>query len=458
MATLESVPSPGSTRSHNLRAVLRHRGFRRLLGVRMLSHVGDGWFQAGLAGSVLFNPEKATNPLAIAVGFALLLLPYSLVGPYVGGFLDRWSRRSILFVANLLRALLVLPAALLIFNADEGIGFLTLSFLIIGFNRFFVAGVSAAIPHVVEDRRLVTANSLATTMGSVCFALGLCTAFAALTAFDLASYHGYGLIASVAVVGYTASALLARWSFGKNDLGPDHPPSGSLRDVLASSGREMVDGVRHLAAQRGAAYALLAQSGQRVLFGVLTLSALLMFRSPVAEDGDVSGAVPGLAAVFIGGAVGNLAASVLTPPLARRVAGWRWLTLLLALEGLAIAVFGPSFSPYLLAIAVFFVNLAGQGAKIIVDTDLQHECADDYRGRVFSLSDTMFNVSFVVGLFLGALVLPTDGRSVEVLFSVSLGFVVVAIWYAFTGGRWAMRVGDDIRQPEQEPETVAARV
>ena len=54
--------------------------------------------------------------------------------------------------------------------------------------------------------------------------------------------------------------------------------------------------------------------------------------------------------------------------------------------------------------------------------------------------------------------LPTDGRSVEVLFSVALGFVAVAIWYAFTGGRWAMRVGDDIRQPEQEPETVAARV
>ncbi|GAA1034151.1 MFS transporter [Virgisporangium ochraceum] len=445
-------------RSHNLRAVLRVRGFRRLLGVRMLSHLGDGWFQAGLAGSVLFNPDKATNPLAIAIGFAMLLLPYSLIGPYVGGFLDRWSRRSILYVANVLRALLVVPAALLIFNGDEGLPFLVLSFLIIGFNRFFVAGVSAAIPHVVEDRRLVTANSLATTMGSVCFAVGIGTAAVTLAVFDLASFHGYGVIASVAVLGYTASALLARWSFGRSDLGPDHPPAGALRSALASSGREMVDGVRHLAAQRGAAYALLAQSGQRVLFGVLTLSALLMFRSPVAEDGNVAGAVPGLAAVFVGGAVGNLAASVLTPPVARRVSGWRWLTLLLALEGLAIAVFGPAFTPYLLAIAVFFVNLAGQGVKIVVDTDLQHECADDYRGRVFSLSDTMFNVSFVLGLFLAALVLPADGRSVEVLFSVALGFVVVAIWYAFTGGRWALRVGDDIAQPDLEVDKVTARV
>jgi MFS family permease len=437
-----------------LRVVLKERGFRRLLGVRMASHVGDGWFQAGLAGSVLFNPEKATSPLAIAIGFAVLLLPYSLIGPYVGGFLDRWSRRSILYAANLLRALLVIPAALLIFNGDEGPAFLVLSFMIIGFNRFFVAGVSAAIPHVVEDRRLVTANSLATTMGSICFAIGLGTAFAALTVFDLASYNGYGIIASMAVLGYIASAVMARWSFSESALGPDEPPAGGVFTVLASSGRGMVDGVRHLAAQRGAAYALLAQSGQRVLFGVLMLLALLMFRSPVAENGDVAGAVPGLAAVGIGGALGNLAASMLTPPMARRVAGWRWVTLLLAMEGLAIAVFGPSFAPYLLAVAVFVVNLAGQGVKIVVDTDLQHECADDYRGRVFSLGDTMFNVSFVVGLFIGALVLPVDGRSVEVLFSVALGFVVVAIWYAFTGGRWAMRVGDDIRQPDLEPDKV----
>jgi MFS family permease len=457
VATLKGVPSPGPVpvrahppSPHNLRAVLQQRGFRRLIGVRMTSHFADGWFQAGLAGSVLFNPEKATSPLSIALGFAVLLVPYSLVGPYVGGFLDRWSRRSILFVANLLRAILVIPAAMLIFDGNEGPPFLVLAFLIIGFNRFFVAGVSAAIPHVVDDRRLVTANSLATTAGSVCFAIGLATAFGTLARFELASYHGYGLIASVAVIGYTASALMARWSFSRSALGPDDPPAGGFRSALAASGRGLVDGVRHLAAKRGAAYALLAQSGQRMLFGILTLAALLMFRGPVESDGDVSGTIPGLAAVFVGAGLGNLCASFLTPPVARRVGGWRWLTLLLALEGLAVALFGPAFTPYMLAVAVFVVNLAGQGVKIVVDTDLQHECADDFRGRVFSLSDTMFNISFVLGLFMAALVLPSGGRSVEVLFTVALGFVVVAVWYAFAGGRWAERVGDDIRQPEPD--------
>jgi MFS family permease len=416
----------------------------------LTSHFADGWFQAGLAGSVLFNPEKAANPLSIALGFAVLLLPYSLVGPYMGGFLDRWSRRSILFKANLLRSMLVIPAALLIFDGSEGPPFLILAFLIIGINRFFIAGISAAIPHVVDDRRLVTANSVATTMGSLFFAFGLGTALATLARFELASFHGYGLIASVAAVGYAASALMARYSFSESALGPDDVPPGGIVAALASSGRGMVDGVRHLAAQRGAAYALLAQTGQRTLFGILSLSALLMFRGPVQSHGDVAGSIPGLAAVMVAGGLGSLVASFLTPPVARRVSGWRWLTLLLVLEGLAVAIFGPSFTPYMLAAAVFVINLGQQGTKIVVDTDLQHECADDYRGRVFSIGDTAFNGSFVLGLFVAALVLPTDGRSVETLYAVALGFVVVGVWYAFAGGRWAMRVGDDIRQPDPD--------
>jgi hypothetical protein len=111
----------------------------------------------------------------------------------------------------------------------------------------------------------------------------------------------------------------------------------------------------------------------------------------------------------------------------------------------AIGVFGPAFVPNLLVIAVLVVSVASQGVKIIVDTDLQHECADEYRGRVFSLADTTFNGSFVLGLLLAALVLPPDGKSIEVLITVAIGFVAIAIWYAVVGGRWAKQVGDDIR-------------
>src|SRR5687768_7901803 len=99
--------------THNLRAVLAVRGLRRLLAVRLVSQFADGMFQAALAGSVLFNPDREAGALAIASGSAVLLLPYSVIGPYVGVFLDRWSRRQVLVWTNLLRAALVVPTALL---------------------------------------------------------------------------------------------------------------------------------------------------------------------------------------------------------------------------------------------------------------------------------------------------------------------------------------------------------
>jgi hypothetical protein len=106
-------------RNGDLRACLASRGFRRLLWTRLASQGADGFFQAGLAGNILFNPDQHASAIKIATGFAVLLLPYSLVSPYVGVFLDRWPRRNILAEANLARAALVLPTATLIWFATS---------------------------------------------------------------------------------------------------------------------------------------------------------------------------------------------------------------------------------------------------------------------------------------------------------------------------------------------------
>ena len=81
--------------------------FWRLLELRTASQFGDGLFQAGLAGALLFNPERATRPLAIAGAFAVLFLPYSLLGPFAGALMDRWDRRLVLIAANVGRVVSV---------------------------------------------------------------------------------------------------------------------------------------------------------------------------------------------------------------------------------------------------------------------------------------------------------------------------------------------------------------
>lgn len=446
-----------ATTAHNLRAVFAARGFRRLLGVRLISQLADGWFQAGLAGSVLFNPEKATSALEVATGFAVLLLPYSVIGPYMGVFLDRWSRRSIVVAANTLRAVLVLPSVALIWYGAENGLFVTLALLIIGLNRFFLSGLSAAVPHVVGDRRLVTANALSGTLGSISYSLGLGSAVLLVRTALSVNLHGYALLAALAPVGYVASALLARGSFGRRELGPDGEATaaGGLGRALVATARGMADGIRHLSGRRGAAYAMAAQSAYRVLYGVLALSVLLLYRGYFHTDRDVGASISGLGMVFLAGSVGVLAAAFVTPPVTRRIGGWRWVAWLLAGTAVTILVFGLPFRAGLLLVAVLFTNVATQGIKIVVDTAVQHECADAFRGRVFSVNDTLFNLCFVVGLFIGALALPSDGHSPTTLVLVGLGYALLTGWYAVAAGRWVRRAGDDIAGTGRAPGTPA---
>ena len=69
---------------------------RRLFATRLISQAGDGMFTAGLGAYVFFNATSFPNPVSAAGAFAVLYLPYSLIGPFAGVFIDRWSRRQIM--------------------------------------------------------------------------------------------------------------------------------------------------------------------------------------------------------------------------------------------------------------------------------------------------------------------------------------------------------------------------
>jgi hypothetical protein len=425
-----------STWTGNLPAILARRGFRRLLAVRLLSQLGDGWFQAGLAGSIFFNPERAASPMQIVAAFAVLLVPYSTLGPFVGVFLDRWSRRQVLFVANAVRAGLVLPAAWLVWRGSEDATFVVVALAIIALNRFFLAGLSASQPHVVDEPRLVTANSFATTFGTIMYSTGLATAA---LVFHLTStgFHTYGVIAGTAAVAYGLSAVLTLVSFGVEALGPDEAarPGSSIPAAIADTVRGMVAGIGHLAARPAATSVLVVQAVHRGIYGVLAIGTLLLYRNYYDQGVDFSGSLTGLGAVVAAGAVGALAAAVVTPPVTRRIGGWRWVAAMMAGLAVVVPALGLPYLPPLTAAAVFFVGLSTQGTKIVVDTALQVECEDEFRGRVFSVNDTAFNLCFVGGLLLGALILPSDGHSPAVLAAAGAAYAVLALWYAVAASR-----------------------
>src|SRR5438094_7543328 len=89
-----------------VKEVLSFRDFRHLLALRLTTQLGDGLFQAVLVGSVVFSPTKQSTTVGFAKALAILVVPYSCIGPFAGVFIDRWSRRAILVATPLARSAL----------------------------------------------------------------------------------------------------------------------------------------------------------------------------------------------------------------------------------------------------------------------------------------------------------------------------------------------------------------
>jgi Major Facilitator Superfamily len=405
-----------------VRHLLAPPDFRRLLGTRLSAQFGDGVLQAALAGTVVFNPQRAADPVDVAAGFAVLLLPYSLVGPFAGVWLDRWSRRQVLLWANLLRAVLVGVVAALVWGGVAGVPFHLAGLLVFAVARFVLSALSAALPHTTDA--LVPANAVSTTSGAVATVAGGEVAVG-LVQLTTAGDAAYAVMALGAAVPYLLAAVVAA-GLGRGDLGPDAAAAAArmtARDVVAG----MAAGARHAWACPPARTALAVITVHRLCFGVVTLMTLLLFRNTLTGWGPLPGGLPGLGVALAAGAGGTLLAAVATPGAVLRLGRRRWVTLLLGAAGPVLLVLGLTPSTPTVVAAGFAVGFVGQGVKICVDSTLQEAVCDDVRGRVFSVYDTLVNVGYVVALVTAAFVLPASGVAPAVVLAVAALYASAAL-------------------------------
>ncbi|QES42652.1 MFS transporter [Streptomyces venezuelae] len=404
----------------DLRILLRLRDFRRLLTVRLISQGADGVYQVALATYVVFSPEKQASPGAIASAMAMLLLPYSLVGPFAGVLLDRWPRRQVFLYGNLLRAALASLTAVLMLSDVPVWLFYASALCVTAVNRFVLAGLSAALPRVVDADRLVLANSLSPTAGTLAATVGGGLAFVIrLVASDSD--------AAVVLCGATLylCAALASLRMARELLGPDPDlVQPRLATALAGTARGLGAGVRHLRQRPAAARALAAMTVLRFCYGALTVMVLMLCRYAWTSTEADGLALLGLA-VGVSGA-GFFVAAVVTPAAVGRLGPGGWIVACAATAALLEPALGLPFEPAPLLVAAFLLGLTTQGAKIATDTVVQSAVDDGFRGRVFSIYDVLFNVAFVGAAGVAALMLPPDGRSVPLVLVVALLYAAVA--------------------------------
>jgi hypothetical protein len=404
--------------------------FRRLLELRVASQFGDGLFQAGLAGGLLFNPERAATPWAVAGAFAVLFLPYSLVGPFAGALLDRWDRRAVFVGANVGRLVFVLAVGVLLATGVDDFPVLCGALVVNGFGRFVQSGLSAALPHVVSREQVVTMNSVATATGATATFLGANFMLLPRWLFGSGDAAAATVILSVALP--VAVALVLSLRFPTHELGPDETARAVHGSTLYAVATGWLYGARTVLGTATVAATLSGLAAHRMVFGINTLLVLVIVRQSPSTD-VVAGF--GTAVVFVASTgLGAFLANVVTPFAIRHWGRYRTANGALACAAV-IQIAGASLQLAVMVGCGFLLGLAGQIVKLCADTAMQIDVDDALRGHVFAVQDALFWLSFLAATTVAAAFMPINGQCPGLAVAGSVLYCIGLVVHALIGRR-----------------------
>jgi MFS family permease len=215
-------------------------------------------------------------------------------------------------------------------------------------------------------------------------------------------------------------------------LGPDHGHRmtwGGVRSSWLGTWRGLVAALGHLRDRPVAAGGLAITVVVRFGYGLMLMMTVLMCRTLLVAPGEADAGFTLLSLVFLATGTGFVLSAPLTPAAVRRWSARRWIVMMLVLLAAGDLVLVAGVGVETLLVVAVLAGLATQGSKICVDALVQQEVDDDFRGRVFSLYDVLFNAAFVLAAGVGALVLPVTGYSRWVLVLLTTGFIISAVVY-----------------------------
>jgi len=406
--------------------LIRHPRLSRLLAVRWTGQATDGVFQSALASFVLFSPERQANALSAAVGFAVVLLPYSIVGPFVGTILDRVSRQRALFYSNLARSANLLLVALLVFSGTTGVALTIVVLVAFGINRLILAALSAGLPLLVESKSLITANAIAVTGGSVLVVIGggIGVGVRALVDGAAIADHADALLITLAAAGYFVAALLTTRLL-KFEIGPGTHERHSAS--FSQGFTEMREGIAFLRTHIDAARGIVATAVHRGGLTALTLTALLLERNTFNDPNQPEKGLAGFGIALTIAGVGVFLGAFLAPYGVGKVGRHRWIKFTMFASAASPLVLAVSQTSIALSITAFLTAFFGQNIKVTNDALVQSKIDDYYRGRVFAVYDVVVNGAIVSGGLIAALLLPPSGVSAIVPLCVSAAYLSVAL-------------------------------
>ncbi|HET6493830.1 MAG TPA: MFS transporter [Thermoleophilia bacterium] len=369
---IEANVAAASTASVSL---ARNRSYLLLLAGQVISQMGDRLAMVAFPWLIY---ARTGSTLGTGVILALYTLPYVLFGAFAGVLIDRFNKRSVMVIADVLRAGLI---ALVPIAASWSLpAVYLLSFLMATVSVFFEPTKLTILPEIVAPDRLLRANSLLTTGDNLTEVLGYGLAGAILAALPIAT--AFRIDAATFLVSALALMLMRYQA-----------PARAAQRAARSFGRELREGMDYLRHHRG----MLANTVM-VLGAAAGLGAsypLTFFLAVDVLDGGVKAFGIFEAAIGVGFLLGSITVALVATRLRKGLA----MTMGLAIMGAALVTLAVAPTVWLATLPFLIVGLANSVVLIAVDTYVQMVVPKELLGRVwgarFALTQGAYAVSVI---------------------------------------------------------------
>ena len=361
-------------------------GLSRLIELQAFNAAGDAAVAISLAGTLFFQVPTGEARGQVALFLGLTMLPFAIVAPLIGPFLDRFShgRRWAIGSTMAIRAFLVWVLATAVVTESRWMFPAALGVLVA--SKAYGVTRSAAVPRLLpKGLTLVKANARTSLAGIIGAAISAPIA-------ALASTVGPEWSLRYAFVLFVIATILAILLPSRVDSS-----QGEKQMSLRPGSSDATMKQRRFGMPGPVAHALRANCGPRWLSGFLT-----MFMAFLLRENPINGWSTGLLlAIVIGGAgVGNTVGIALGSLLKKLNPA---VTVVLALAaGAAMSLLAALFYGVLTVGLLGFVAGMGQSlAKLSLDSTIQAHVPERVRTSAFARSDTVLQMAWVIGGFVG---------------------------------------------------------
>ncbi len=391
-----------------------NRNFRYLWFGQIVSLLGD-WFN--LIASASLVAMLTQSGFAVGGLFVVRMLAPFLVSPIAGVVADRYNRKHILIITDVMRALTVL-GFLLVREAGHVWLLYALTAIQLAISGFFFPTRNAILPDLVPPRGIGAANAISSATWSVMLALGAAIG-------GLVSGY-WGIYPAFIIDGLTfllSAVLIAQ-------IRLDVKPALDASDkTIGASLRQYLDGLRYL----GEHTDTLVIALHKAAIALIMFSGFQVVQVAISEDIFVIGIGGGISLGLMFGI--NGVGTGIGPILARRFTGDRDRSLRLAiLLGYLIGALGLAITGTLInfGTVLFGTLLRGVGGGIIwvFSTQLLLQLVPGHiRGRIFATEFAIFTLASAVGASLtGALLDSSVGISGLIWAMAGLSLTPAALW------------------------------